>query len=416
MTRPVETSRPRTGAGVSAGLGLAAAAGAFFALRPGPSPAPWAWPSECRRRGGGFGAAAALAADPALAAPALARGAGFGGGRGLGGAAAYGSGGGGWRRAGRWRRLPLRGRRRRWTRPPRDCRRPTPGRRGADAVLVVPVPVRHLVTVVVFVVFLVVVEAVDLHLVADLQLAVVLVLVVFALVVVVDGRRLGRPPGGPGGRGRGLVGGLRRRGPAQARSRLDVAELGRHLVPGHQLAGADVELPAGLLGPAPRPVGEADHPHLVVQLVGGPRPVEHVVGDPGAPVEQVPRHRLVEALARGRPLGVDVDERAGQLHHLGLLGEDRHREALDPLHLDVGLLGHVLHRPTGPQPGLHLPGREQAPHAGLGTRPGRVLASRPHHRSHGRAIGPTLGLGDRVEDLGVEGDDVAARVGAPAAP
>ena len=186
---------------------------------------------------------------------------------------------------------------------------------------------------------------------------------------------------------------------------LDECELAAQPVTSGQLAGADVDLPLGALLPALGPVLEPHEPDLVVQLVRAPRRRELVLQECDPSIEQVPGHRLVEWGVGATPLArLDVDDGAGQLDHLGLLGEDRDGEALHPLDVDVGLVGHRLGRPPGPETSLDLP-RRQVAVAMAGGR--RRLVGATARLARPRAIAAPLGLGDGIEKVVLEGNDVA---------
>jgi len=144
-------------------------------------------------------------------------------------------------------------------------------------------------------------------------------------------------------------------------------------------------------------------------LVRGPRGIEGVVHQDDTAIDEVLGDRSPERLRRRASAGLVVGEGAGQLHHLGLFGQYGYGEALDPLRIDLSLLGHFGDGPAGAQTGLHLPRRERA------LRPGAV-----HGRGRlvdvGRvvaAFGATLLGRKRVDEAVFERDDESAGLRAP---
>ena len=162
---------------------------------------------------------------------------------------------------------------------------------------------------------------------------------------------------------------------------------------------AEIELPLGDLEPRPRRVTEADHPDLVLELERTPPLLEGVLADGNALVSQVPAHGGAERLGGLPEAGFRIGHRPGPLDHLGLLCDDGHGEALDPLDVDASLSGHLRDRPSGSQVGLDLARRQAA----VGARPvaATLLVAL-------LAVAQPLGLGDGGEQLLVERHQVAA--------
>jgi len=106
--------------------------------------------------------------------------------------------------------------------------------------------------------------------------------------------------------------------------------------------------------------------------------------------------------------GLGVGEAAGKLHHLRLFGEDRYGEARDPFALHARFGRHLLDGPPGAQAGLHLTRGQAA----LGTtRPLVGAGDAPVHPTVEAAGVAPARLGDRIEDLVVQGHDVPPGLG-----
>src|SRR5207302_11044007 len=140
-------------------------------------------------------------------------------------------------------------------------------------------------------------------------------------------------------------------------------------------------------------------PDFVLELERAPAELEGVLADGDTLVGEVPAYRRAEGL-RGLPqAGLRISHGPRPLDHLGLLGDDRYGEALDPFDVDAGLGRHLGDRAAGPEVGLDLARRQAA--VGAAPMAGTFLVALV-------AVAQPLGLGDGGEKLCVERHHVAA--------